>query len=229
MPRVVRWAVYRVESSSGSVARHSGVDGQGPRLDASVEILDARESVPCEQRAGRSAAPAVVAMDHDASLPPVRDLGDAPFEFGERDQAEAFDAAVRELARIPHVEQQQRLAPLPARRQLGRTHGDHAVRLGRSRAGAGAVARRIAQFAQARLLAADRAGGILRERELAELHVQRVVEQQPSDQRRAEARQQLDRLGGLDHRDEARQHTEHASLGAGSHVAGGGGSGKRQR
>src|SRR5205085_2267201 len=67
------------------------------------------------------------------------------------------------------------------------------------------------------LVAAERACGVLVERQLAELHRQRVDEQQAADQRLAGTEDDLDRLGGLERADDAGQHAEHAALFARRH------------
>jgi hypothetical protein len=62
---------------------------------------------------------------------------------------------------------------------------------------------------------ADRAIGILAQLEFAELHAQRVDQQQASDQRLAFAENQLDHFGGLHHADQPGQNAQHSALGAG--------------
>ena len=71
-----------------------------------------------------------------------------------------------------------------------------------------------------RVLAADRALGVLADLDRAVLHLQGVVDHQPADQRVADAGDQLDRLGDLDRADRRAQHAEHAALGARRHHAG---------
>src|SRR5438105_14058674 len=60
--------------------------------------------------------------------------------------------------------------------------------------------------------AAHRALRIFPELELAEAHLQRVVDQEAADQRLADAENQLDRFSRLDHADDARQHAKHSAL-----------------
>ncbi len=48
---------------------------------------------------------------------------------------------------------------------------------------------------------------------LAEAHAQRIKAQQPPHQRLADAQQQLQHLGGLQHTGQSRQHTQHTGLG----------------
>ena len=65
--------------------------------------------------------------------------------------------------------------------------------------------------------AAGRAIGILAQLEFAELHVQRIDQQQPADQRLAFAQNQLDDFGRLHHADQSGQNSQHAAFGAGWH------------
>ena len=77
----------------------------------------------------------------------------------------------------------------------------------------------VDQLPLRRVFRADRALGVLAELELAELHLQRVEQQQPADQRVADPDDQLDDLVGLERADDPGQHAEHAALGAGRHQA----------
>src|SRR5690606_13988568 len=61
---------------------------------------------------------------------------------------------------------------------------------------------------------AGRAFRIGRQPCFPEAHAERIEMQQPPGQRLADAEDQLDRLGGLQQADHARQHAEHAGLGA---------------
>ena len=79
------------------------------------------------------------------------------------------------------------------------------------------------------MVAADRALGIAPQLQLAETHLQGVVQKQPSDERLSGAEDQLDRFGRLDDADHAGQHAQHSPFGAARDQSGGGGSGYRQR
>ena len=68
--------------------------------------------------------------------------------------------------------------------------------------------------------AAHRAIRVLPQLQLTELHLQGVIDQEAPDQRFADADDELDGLGGLDHADDARQHTKHAAFGAAGHESG---------
>ncbi len=63
--------------------------------------------------------------------------------------------------------------------------------------------------------AADRAIGIFAQLEFAELHAQRVDQQQAADERLARAENQLDHFGGLHHAHQAGQNAKHSAFGAG--------------
>src|SRR3954470_19618972 len=66
---------------------------------------------------------------------------------------------------------------------------------------------------------ADGTLGIPGQLELAKTHLQRVVDQEPSDQRVAGAKNQLDGFRRLDRSDDPGQYTEHAGFGATRHEA----------
>ena len=99
----------------------------------------------------------------------------------------------------------------------GRGHSCCVLRRGRMDAAELFV---VDQLGDRRVRAAHRAVRILPELQLAEPHPQRVVDQEPADQRLADAGDQLDRLGRLDDADDARQHAEHAAFGAARHEPG---------
>ncbi len=83
-----------------------------------------------------------------------------------------------------------------------------------------AVAVGLAQLRDRRMDAADRAVRILRQLQVSEAHRERVVDEEPADERRADPEDQLERFGRLDGADDARQHAEDAGLGATGHEAG---------
>ena len=96
---------------------------------------------------------------------------------------------------------------VPRRRRLDR----RLRRLGRRHAAELLV---VDQLLDRRVGAAHRAIRILAQLQLAEAHLQRVVDHEAADQRLADAEDDLHRLGRLDHADDAGQHAEHAALGA---------------
>src|SRR5436190_13835565 len=70
-----------------------------------------------------------------------------------------------------------------------------------------------------RVLAADRAVRVAPQLHLRELARERVVQQEAADKRVADPERELQRFGGLDRADHAREHTEYAALGtARSHL-----------
>ena len=68
-------------------------------------------------------------------------------------------------------------------------------------------------------VAADRALGITRQLQLPEAHAERVIDDEPADQRLADAEKQLDRFGRLDRADDPGQDAEDACFGAARHEA----------
>src|SRR4029077_18646669 len=69
-------------------------------------------------------------------------------------------------------------------------------------------------LSDARIVAADRAVRAALDLHLVELRRERVEEQQPADERVADPGRKLDRLVRLQRADDARQHPQHAALGA---------------
>ena len=106
-----------------------------------------------------------------------------------------------------------------ARRAASACARDFAERRARRLGGHAAEALVVDQLGDRRRRAAHRTRGVLLHAELVELHAQRFVLEQAPVERLAHARDDLHRLGGLDQRDEARQHAEHAALGARGHRA----------
>ena len=78
----------------------------------------------------------------------------------------------------------------------------------------------VNELGDGRVLAAEGALGVAPELEFAELHVQRVEQEQAVEERSALAEDELQNLGGLDEADDAGQHAEHAALGAARDRAG---------
>ena len=68
--------------------------------------------------------------------------------------------------------------------------------------------------------AAGGAVGVLAQLERAEVHAERVDQQQAADERVADAEDELDDFGGLDDADEAGENAEHAAFRAGGDEAG---------
>ena len=85
--------------------------------------------------------------------------------------------------------------------------------LGGCRLGDAAEGIVVDEFRDARILTADGTLGIAAGLELAEAHLQSVESHQATNQRIADAYDQLDRLDGLHDTDDAREYPEDASLG----------------
>ena len=77
----------------------------------------------------------------------------------------------------------------------------------------------VDQFGDRRVRAADRAVGILAQLQRAEGHAQCVDQQETAHKGLSYLQNQLDRLGRLDHADQAGQNAEHATLRAARHQA----------
>src|SRR5205814_8913090 len=77
----------------------------------------------------------------------------------------------------------------------------------------------IDEFGDGGGLAAERTERVFAELELAELHIERVEQEQTADERTPFAQRDFQDLRGLDTADDARQHTEHAAFGATGHHA----------
>ena len=78
----------------------------------------------------------------------------------------------------------------------------------------------VNELGDSRVLAAEGALGIAPQLEFAELHVERVEQEQAVEERGAFAEDELQNLGGLDEADHAGQHAQHAALGAARDGAG---------
>ena len=158
---------------------------------------------------------------------PGRQLAEAAGQLAERNQRRARDAADLELVRLAHVEQEERRLRVDSGLQLFDGRLRHAGTGSGGRRGRRDAAELfvVDEPLDRRMVAADRAGRIAAELQLAELHRPGVVEQQPADERLAGAENQLERLGRLDHADHAGQHAKHAAFGAARDESGGGGSG----
>src|SRR5215475_4112953 len=71
------------------------------------------------------------------------------------------------------------------------------------------------EIATGRVLAAQRALRVAPQLDFAETHAERVVGEETADQRLTDAEEQLHRLGGLHHADDAWEHAQDAGLASG--------------
>src|SRR6266540_3002154 len=213
-----RSSKYLEDNGRSSVLRHAGIDR--PRIggDAAAEVLGGREAGLLEQRERLGRADAGLAVDHHPLR--LRQLGEPARQLAQGDQLRARDTVDLPLGRLAHVDQADRLAAVEQLLQLGRRQrrarrrglglvGDHPAEL-----------LVVDQLGDGGVLATDRALRVLADADVLEGQLQRVVDEQPSDQRVTDPRDELDRLVGLDRADGGAEHPEHAALGARRHHAG---------
>ena len=151
------------------------------------------------------------------SCPGRWQLAEPARQLAEGNQRRTRNAADLELVRLAHVEQEERRARVDPRLELLAPSFPAPPGPAAAVAAAGANAAELLVVDRAfdrRMIAADRARRIAPQLQLAELHAPGVVEQQPPDERRAGAENQLDRFGRLDGADDAGQHAQHAAFGA---------------
>ena len=146
------------------------------------------------------------------------ELVQALAEDPQRDQAGALDVRNRPLVRLADVQDAQVLARLEAALELDARDLVHWLR--RLPTAGAAEGRVVLQLADRRRRPAQRAGRVPVQLHLVEAHGQGVVEEQPADERLADAEQDLQRLGRLDGADDAGQDPEDTALGAARHGSG---------
>ena len=122
----------------------------------------------------------------------------------------SWEGAQHRLVRLAHVEERG-AGPLEESVEAGREHGTLDLGDGGSLDGRDVVDRRR--------IAAERAGRVAGQSDLAHPGVERIDEQQPPHERLAGSEQQLERLGSLPGSDDAGQHPEHAALGTARNLA----------
>jgi len=133
----------------------------------------------------------------------------------QRHQPRTRQSRDRPLVRLAHVQQQRSLTTREPSRQRGR-RDLVALRVARGFVLARAHATECLIVDERADLApaAGDALGIPGEVDRPESHAKRIDEEQSSGQRLADAGDQLDRLRGLDDPDQARDHSQHAAVGA---------------
>src|SRR5439155_1123487 len=142
-------------------------------------------------------------------------LGDVP----ERDQHGTRNAVDLILVRLANVDDLQRVATVEPLFELdggdfGRgVHGDR-LRGGRRDAAELFV---IDELLDGGVGPANRAVRLLPQLQLAELHAQRVEDEETPDERLADVHDQLERLGRLDHADDSRQNAAYSAFGTRRH------------
>src|SRR3990172_4442911 len=219
--RAAMSAARRAESAgiSGrprmSIRRQRRVHLPGPGQDPTPEVLEAAEARLAQggDRLGRAPAGTAVHDVGPGRIELVEPLG----KGAERDEPRALDVGDRPLVGLAHVHERQVLPRLEpplelARRDLVPSRTPRLLPV--AEPAEGLV---VLQLVDRRRFAAERAIRVAPQTQLLEPHAQRVVEQQPPGERLPDAEQDLDRLRRLDDTDDARQHPQHATLGAARH------------
>src|SRR5688572_9714424 len=147
----------------------------------------------------------VVTDRHD--LPPRIDFGETAGELTKGDVHRVLDPGDLPLPLFAHVHQQRTTCAAAPLRHCARLH----LRLHRCRLDAAELLV-VDQLAHGRVLAADRAVGILLEADLPEAHRESIEQEEASTERFSVAQDQLDRLQGLEAPDDAGEGTDDAAL-----------------
>ncbi len=153
-------------------------------------------------------APPRAAEDHDRAGP--GQLIDPLRQLSLRDCERPVQVRDGELLGFPDVDQQRRVVACELRLQLLRRDLGDAI----GRRGARDAAERgvIDEPVLGRLWRAEHALRVLVQLQLPERHRARVVEEEPADERLADADNELDRLGRLEGPDDPGEHAEDAGL-----------------
>src|SRR6267378_1606897 len=195
-----------------SIPRHGGIHRLGPGIDAAGQVLHLAKPRLAQKLNGLAAARSGAAVGHDF----VRgvELSERVRERAERDQGGALEPRDLPLLRLAHVQQEDLLPTIepflqfPGRDlELARDPGGVHLQTAE-----GLV---VDELPDAGARATDGALGILPQLERAEGHRQGIEQEEPPDERRALAQDQLDDLGVLDQANDPGQHSEDASFGAG--------------
>src|SRR4051812_14590987 len=199
------------------ILRLAWVDLVDPVEHAALEVQHVLEPHRSEEIGRLCASAAHLAMDDDLFL--GVEFGVPPRYIAQRNQLRTWNTVDLVFVRLADIDNPQFVAPVEPLFQLdggnleiilGRSHSSW-LRFGRSQAAELFV---VDQVGHGWMRAAHRAVWILPELQLAESHPQRVVNQEASDQRLADAGDELDRFGRLNHTNHTWQHAEHAAFGA---------------
>ena len=200
-----------------SILRNGRIDFIRPGQDAALEIPDFAKARLPQELHGIGGTLAAAAMGHDFAG--AIELSGALGQFAERDEV-AVQIANLVLVRLANVENKKIVSAIePCLQLAGRNFGNtcgHGNMLLSSNSAKLFV---VDQLMDRTMVAANRARRILAQPQFAEAHSQRVKEQEPADQRFADAEDQLDRLHGLNRADDAGQNAQHAAFGARRHQA----------
>src|SRR5579883_200044 len=195
------------------VLRQFRIDVRCPGRDAACKIDHVFESVLRQKLGCALTTSAALAVDND--LAARIKLAETVRQVTERDQRRAnVDDLV--FVRLAHVEDEDVLAGIETALQLNRgdlrnsiLHSGLLYFLFRENATELLV---VDQLFHRRMLAANRAVGILAQLQLAELHAQRINQQQAANQGVAFAEDQLDDLCCLNDTQQSGQDAEHAAF-----------------
>src|SRR5436190_2136934 len=155
-------------------------------------MLRAPETRGAQHLEGVRASAPRAAVENDVAVP--GDRIDVALELSKRNQPRTFQISLARLEQLADVDQE-RIAQLP------KLCGNDFTCLHRT-----AESFVIDELCDGRVLAADGAIRILLQLQPAKLHPQRIKEKQPSDERLADSREQLDCLRRLDRADHARKY-----------------------
>ena len=147
-------------------------------------------------------------------------LGESLLDLAERHERRALDLGDLELVRFAHIDDGDAEIRV-VERALHFLHVNLVrvfIRLLRLIRDAAELVV-VDQLLDGRVVAAQRTLWIAAQLDFAELHLERIENQQSADERIALAQRKLDDLRGLDASDDSGQHTQYAALGAAGHHA----------
>src|ERR1700722_17853254 len=198
-----------------SILRNTGIDFVGPGEDTALQIQNLAEARFAQEIDSFGGALAAAAMRHDLSR--RVEFMDAARQFPERNQL-SVEIADLVFVRLAHIENEEIVAFIEPRLQfLWRDLWNRQIRRRGFFPAHAAEFVVVDQLMDGAMLAAHRAIRILAQLQFAELHSQRIEQQQPADETVTPPENQLDRLHRLNRSDDSREHTEHAALSARRH------------
>src|SRR5579883_543532 len=203
---------------SNLILRNRRVDFVRPSQDAALEIPYLAESRLLQKfhRLGGTLTAAAVRHDFSRTIELTRTFR----EFTQRNEM-AIQVTNLELVRLTDIENKKIIATIEpgfqfARGDLGNTCSHGNVLLSADSAEFFV----IHQFVNRRMVTANRAIGISAQAQFTEAHAQRVEQQQAAGKRFAGAKNQLDRLHGLERAHNSGKDAQHATFCAGRHKSG---------
>src|SRR5579862_7344893 len=195
-----------------SVLRHLRIHALRPRSNPARKIVNLAKSSLLQEGDGLRATPAHFAVDHNFAA--RIEFVDALRKIVEGNQMSA-EIADLIFVRLAHVENEEILFCIETALQLFDLNFRNSVGhrfLLPSNAAKLVV---VYQLCDGRMGAADRAIGIFAQLEFAEFHAESVNQQEATDERIADAQNQLDDFRGLHDADQTGKNAEHSAFGAG--------------